>query len=243
MNEKTSQPILNLPRVVTGAILCLVAIHIGRTLLMTPAQLGIFDFRFSFNPLRLTTELDIFPYTGPIDTAISFLSYSFLHGDWGHLIVNSLWLAIFGAAIARRFGNTRFLIFCIGASIAGALAHWLAYWGQNAPMVGASAIVSGSMAAACRFVFNQGGPLALARQDDIEAYKQPATPLLEVFKGPAAGFIAVWFVINLLVGTDYVSFGDGSGAIAWQAHIGGFVFGLGFFSFFDPKHRNIHDEI
>jgi membrane associated rhomboid family serine protease len=46
-------------------------------------------------------------------------------------------------------------------------------------------------------------------------------------------FLAVWFGLNLAFGL----FGGGtiaSGAIAWEAHIGGFVTGLLLFSFFDP---------
>ena len=48
-------------------------------------------------------------------------------------------------------------------------------------------------------------------------------------------FLGVWFGTNLLFGL----FGGGiaSGAVAWEAHIGGFVAGLLFFPVFDPVPR------
>jgi membrane associated rhomboid family serine protease len=46
---------------------------------------------------------------------------------------------------------------------------------------------------------------------------------------------AVWFGVNLLFGLGAVSMpGLDGGAIAWEAHVGGFLAGLLAFSLFDP---------
>ena len=53
----------------------------------------------------------------------------------------------------------------------------------------------------------------------------------------ALTFLIAWFATNLLFGLGSISFGIGGGAIAWQAHIGGFAAGLLLFSAFDPVRR------
>jgi membrane associated rhomboid family serine protease len=111
------------------------------------------------------------------------------------------------------------------------------------PMIGSSAAVSGCMAGAVRFAFQQGGPLVLFRHDE-DAYRVPAAPLAAALRDPRILiFLAAWFGLNLLFGLGTVSVPGGERAIAWQAHIGGFIAGLVLFSFFDPvpPHRSNKD--
>jgi membrane associated rhomboid family serine protease len=45
----------------------------------------------------------------------------------------------------------------------------------------------------------------------------------------------VWFGLNIVFGLPAIGAGLGaSGAIAWEAHVGGFITGLLLFSLFDP---------
>ena len=95
----------------------------------------------------------------------TFVTYAFLHGDLNHLVFNSIWLLAFGSPVARRFGTWRFLVFFApSAAAGGALVHLATHFGQLLPMIGASAAISGAMAAVTRFVFRRGGPLALWRE-------------------------------------------------------------------------------
>ena len=49
------------------------------------------------------------------------------------------------------------------------------------------------------------------------------------------GFLAVWFVLNLVFGLASGPLtGEENVSVAWEAHLGGFVFGLLAFSLFDP---------
>ena len=48
-------------------------------------------------------------------------------------------------------------------------------------------------------------------------------------------FIGVWFGVNLIFGISGVGSGVASGAIAWDAHLGGFAAGLLLFSLFDRR--------
>jgi len=161
-----------------------------------------------------------------------------IHGSWVHFGVNAIWLLPFGSAVARRFGPWRFMAFFAVTAAAGALAHLIAYVGQNAPVVGASAAISGTMAGAMRFAFQPGGPLNFMRTGEDADYRVPAIPLAGVLRDPRVViFLVVWFGINLLFGATSLPIGGGLGAgevVAWQAHIGGFVAGLILFSWFDP---------
>ena len=118
----------------------------------------------------------------------------------------------------------------------GALAHLLSHIGAMEPMIGASAAISGAMAAAMRFVFQQGGPLAVFRGGGDDAYRIPAVPLSVTLRDPRfLLFLAVWVGLNMLFGSGTISFGEAAGQeIAWQAHVGGFFAGLLLFSAFDP---------
>jgi membrane associated rhomboid family serine protease len=168
------------------------------------------------------------------------LTYAFLHGGWLHLGMNCLWLAAFGSAVARRFGTPRFLLFYAIAAVGGAFVHFLTHMTDLQPVIGASAAVSGTMAAAIRFVFQPGAPLGATlgfaqRMDDARAYRLPALPLREIFSNrPALSFLSFWFLANLLFGVAPETLGITDASVAWQAHIGGFLIGLFAFPWFDP---------
>jgi membrane associated rhomboid family serine protease len=103
-------------------------------------------------------------------------------------------------------------------------------------MIGASAAISGTMAAAMRFSFQRGGPLTLLGRADDSAYRVPAIPLRNVLSDARVVlFVAVWFGINILFGVGSLPITGSSQSVAWQAHIGGFLAGLFLFSWFDPK--------
>jgi membrane associated rhomboid family serine protease len=165
----------------------------------------------------------------------TFVTYSLFHASWIHLGVNAIWLLPFGSALARRFGAVRFLLFFAVTAAAGALAHLFAYGGHHAPVIGASAAISGTMAGAMRFAFQSGGPMSFRRFGPEADLRVPAAPLSRVLREPAAMiFLLVWLGINLLFGLIAMP-GVGEGeAVAWQAHMGGFLAGLVLFSWFDP---------
>ena len=152
-----------------------------------------------------------------------------------HIGLNLAWLLPFGTAVARRFGAWRYVAFMLVTAAAGALAYLISHPPEPmAPMIGASAAISGAMAAAMRFVFQQGGPLVLASEATPIGFRRAR--LLATLRDPRfLMFLAVWFGLNALFGLGTVSFGSRRGEqIAWQAHIGGFFAGLVLFNLFDP---------
>lgn len=260
MRRKKEQ-IFNLPPAVLWIVALFVAIE-GLAQLLSPEAYLEFLRRFAFVPGRFTFAFD------PARVSLTFnsiadgaelraqaaafflgdgkplwwtpLTYAFLHGGWPHVGVNCLWFAAFGSAVARRFGAPRFLFFCAAAAIAGAAMHYVTHMTDLEPVVGASAAVSGVMAAAVRFVFQPGAPLGESlgfaqRADEGITYRQPALPLRAIlFNRSAISFLGIWFLANFLFGAIPMPLGAADATVAWEAHIGGFLIGLLAFRWFDP---------
>jgi membrane associated rhomboid family serine protease len=228
---------LNVPTVVTATLAVLAFVHAARAWLMSPR--GEFEvlLQFSFIPARYAGAAQCgLPLPDTLGPMIwTFASYALIHGDLVHLGVNAVWFLAFGSAVARRFGTARFLLFFAATAAAGAAAHLAVHRGECVPMIGASAAISGCMAAATRFAFQHGGPLGPWRAHEAHAYHVPAAPLRVALTDPRiVAFLLVWFGLNLLLGLGSFSFTGEEQELAWEAHIGGFLAGLLLFPWFDP---------
>lgn len=237
------EPILTLPAALTAYIGLLAVIHLVR--MMLPAEWDYWTIEmFGFIPVRYDSGVLAAQLPGGTGAKVwSFLTYSLLHGNISHILFNVLWLLPFGSAVARRFGAVRFFVFMAITAVAGAAAHLATHEHAIAPMIGASASVSGAMAAAIRFAFVRGSFLSLRRGDADAAAQVPAQPLLRALRDPRVlGFLAVWFGVNIIFGVGAISMNGDGISVAWQAHIGGFFAGLLLFSLFDPVPRGIGGE-
>ena len=231
------EPILTLPAALTAYIILLAIIHL-RVLLPPEIENWTVD-AFGFIPLRYdSTPLNVAIPGGAGAKVWTFVTYSLLHANLTHIGFNVLWLLPFGSALARRFGALRFFLFMAVTAAAGALAHLITHEHALAPMIGASASVSGTMAAAMRFAFVKGSFLSFSRGDADAAAKVPALSLVRALRNPRVlGFLAVWFGVNIIFGVGSIAIGAEGASVAWQAHIGGFLAGLMLFSLFDPVPR------
>jgi membrane associated rhomboid family serine protease len=234
----SSEPMFNVPPVVLATVAVLVLVHAARMLLLTDREDVRFLLTFAFIPERYDTDVLV---RGSLPGGFgadlwTFFTYAFLHADFLHIAVNLAWLLPFGTALARRFGAWRYAAFMLVTAAAGAFAHLISYPRGMVPMIGASAAISGTMAAAMRFVFQQGGPLAVwRRQSDGKSYRVRASSLLATLRDPRfLTFLGVWIGLNALFGLGTLPIAEEGQQIAWQAHIGGFLAGLILFSAFDP---------
>ena len=233
------EQIFNVPPVVLALLAIMGLVHAVLVLMLNEEQTTEFLLLFAFIPARY--DPGVLPgatWPGGFAANIwTFVSYAFLHGDLNHLFFNMLWLLAFGPPVARRFGSPRFLMFFGMTASAGAALHLATHFGELLPMIGASAAISGAMAAAIRFAFQPGGPLGLWRGHG-EAYRVPAVPLLTALRDRRVlAFLLAWFGINALLGLGLFRMPGVEQAVAWQAHIGGFVAGLLAFRLFDPVAR------
>lgn len=238
------EPLFNVPAVIVAVIALLVLVHVMRIYVLSEDQDQLFVYTFAFIPARYETSVLGASLPGGFGAEVwTFFTYSLIHADWVHLGVNSVWLLPFGSAVARRFGALRFLLFFAVTAAAGALAFLLTQSGENALVVGASAAISGTMAAAMRFAFQRGGPLGIFRDGDDSAYRVAAVPLSGILRdGRVLIFLIVWFAVNLLFGLTSMPLGAAGQPVAWQAHIGGFVAGMLLFSWFDPARRAVKSD-
>lgn len=224
---------INAPNVIIGLTALFIGIHAGIGLLSEQNYVNII-VRFSFIPARYGTILGL-PGT-PYSEWVSPLSYALLHGSWLHVLTNSIWMLAFGSALAWRFGTKRFLLFSALCAVTGAGIHFLAHPTSLIPTVGASAAISGHMAAVGRFAFSAGGPLGRSPlRRDQSNFLKPAEPLSAVLRNRSAmTFIGIWFAMNLLFGLSGSGLGEEGARIAWEAHLGGFLAGLLLFPILDP---------
>jgi membrane associated rhomboid family serine protease len=240
--EAPREPILTLPGALTAYVALLAVIHAVRMLLPFDVDDDVIQM-FGFIPKRYDSTLLSITFPGGAGAKVwSFVTYSLLHANLSHIGFNVLWLLAFGSALARRFGAIRFFVFMAVTAVAGALAHLVTHEHAVAPMIGASASVSGTMAAAIRFAFVQGSFLSFSRGDADAAARVPALSLMRALhNGRVLGFLAIWFGVNIIFGVGSIAIGADGASVAWQAHIGGFFAGLLLFSLFDPVPRAAAD--
>jgi membrane associated rhomboid family serine protease len=255
--SREREKIFNLPPVVSAVVFALAAIQLALVSLPEATAQLLFD-RLAFVPARLsfllapqaTLQALGASLAGELsaDEIAAFLNgagrawwtpltYALLHGGWAHLAINCITLAAFGSPVARRFGDARFLLLMTLCALAGAAAHLAVHPFDVAPVVGASAAISGTMAAVARFAFAHGGSLSehpLHAEDEVLTKAQSLRDL--VSNRRALFFLATWFGVNLAMGL--LPQGSAApGGIAWEAHIGGFIAGLLLFDWIDPIRR------
>ncbi|MEX0840552.1 MAG: rhomboid family intramembrane serine protease [Parvibaculum sp.] len=228
-------PAFNVPGAVLALLVAIVGVHLLIEWLPVEAQHRVL-LLFALMPLRYDGVVEGLP--GGLGAELwTPVTYTFLHGGWTHLIVNSVWLLAFGSPIARRFGVLRFFLFYFLCGAAGALLHVLIYPASPMPVVGASAAISGLMGGAARFVFLGDGPIGAlgGGQGFRGAPRRRAGILASLADRRTLIFVGVWIGLNFLFGATALSGALGVTAqVAWEAHLGGFLAGLLLFGLFDP---------
>ena len=252
------EPIFNLPAVIALSVAILVAIHAWRMLLSPDtdfemvlnwaviparwsvayggtslrdvlAELAVIAPEQALAPLQSLAQYVVGEEAGKPWTAVT---YAVLHGSWAHVLINSVWLAAFGTPIARRCGGLRLLILATGSAIGGAVLYAYVNPLQVLPMIGASAAVSGMMAAASWFMFSPAYWLPQGRiSEPHERQRESLSRLIR--NRQVLIFLGVWFAANYVF-AFVQPFGATDASIAWEAHIGGFLVGLALFPVLDP---------
>ncbi len=155
------------------------------------------------------------------------VTHAFLHGSWTHLIMNVIWLAIFGTPVAYRYGTSGFFIAFLAGAIGGAIFYGALQLDSFSVLIGASGGVAGLTGAAMRFVFE---PVIVRHDPETGEVVAAGRRLADFFRVWAnvrsRTFILLWMGLNLAIPV-WGAFSESGGlTIAWQAHIGGFVAGF-----------------
>ncbi len=158
---------------------------------------------------------------------VPILTSMFLHASWMHLIFNMWALYIFGDNVEDYLGHFRYLIFYLTTGFAAAFLHIFMNPNSTIPSVGASGAIAGVMGAYF-ILFPSARVLTLVPFFFIFFIHLPAWVVL--------GF---WFLGQFLSGaaTAIAYSSQTTGGIAFWAHVGGFVAGVGIIKLFPTRPR------
>jgi membrane associated rhomboid family serine protease len=198
------------------------------TLILIAANSLVFLFQLSLNEAALNDIIAFFGliparyshpswavFVGlPLDTYWPFITNTFLHGGWLHIIANMWSLYLFGDNVEDRLGSVRFVLFYVLSGVAANLLHFLINHDSTVPVIGASGAIAGVMAAYLRL-------FPLARIVTLV----PIFFIPYFFDIPAFFFMGFWFLMQIFSGAASLMASEGGG-IAWWAHIGGFAVGF-----------------
>ena len=169
-------------------------------------------------PREFTTVFAIIPKMATVDFGhftLTLLTSMFLHGSITHLGGNMLYLWIFSDNVEGILGHVKFTIFYFASGLAAGIVQALVDPTSIIPIVGASGAIAGILAAY----------MILFPQAKVHA-------LLFLFfyftsiRIPAFFVLGFWFLMQLTNGLSALGL-DTTGGVAWFAHIGGFIAGLG----------------
>ena len=199
------------PFVNYGLIVLNVVVFLYTWPLITSGQWWIVP-GYGLVPTRLVND--------PLGEAFTILTSMFMHGGWGHLGSNMLFLYIFGDNMEDVLGHLRYLAFYLLSGLVAGLVQLGIDVSSTIPMVGASGAIAGVI----------GGYMLFFPRAPIVALN--TVPLLWFVMGifpviPAWLIAAEFFLVNLLQGVSSLgSRAEMGGGVAVFAHLGGFVAGL-----------------
>jgi membrane associated rhomboid family serine protease len=166
---------------------------------------------FGFTPAAFVHEA---PQAGPLPSALTLLTSMFMHGGWGHLLGNMLYLFIFGDDIEEAMGSLRFIVFYIASGVLAALGYFAINVHSEVTLIGASGAISAILAA-----YLMLRPCA----------RVTAFVLRFVTRVRAYWIIGGWIVLQLV---SLMS--DDKDGVAYVAHGGGLVAGAILFVLMRP---------
>ena len=220
---------------VTFIVLCTMVYIYQASLPPQPGEL--FVYRFGAIPATIFGNAALPPDLHGAGPVVALITSMFLHGSWMHLIGNMLYLWIFGDNVEGAMGHTRFIVFYVSCGILAVFSHAITDPSSTVPMVGASGAISGVLGAYL-LLFPRAHVLVLI----------PLGLYTRMMYVPAAVVLGLWFVMQLLSGG--MSLGRSGGGVAFFAHVGGFLAGMGLIGlfkrsdvrFFSPARHHAWEE-
>ena len=193
---------------------------------LSPRELEQFVYTFGLIPARYfaplpfgETDLTVFQY-------LPFITMSFLHSGWMHLIFNMWSLYLFGRTVEDRLGPGRYLAFYLACGILAGVTHAVFNPTSTVPALGASGAIAGVMGCFIR-LFPWARIIVLV----------PVIFVPFFFELSAMVFIGLWFAVQVLQGVTELFTTSAGAGVAWWAHIGGFVGGVAFGSLLTPPQQ------
>ncbi|MEE9329063.1 MAG: rhomboid family intramembrane serine protease [Parvularculaceae bacterium] len=228
---------IDIPPAVLTLMFPMVLIHLVGVVLPVFTDIPHFAARIS-HALALTPRF-LFEGAGYRDGILAqflpLITHSLVHANFMHLALNTVWLIIFGTAVARRLGadgrfwqldswlriNAFFLFFFSSVIFSGFLFA-LVQPNSLTQLVGASGGISALLGASMRFILRPHQP-----------YGPYYGGLSSLREKPVVIFSLVYVFINLMSAFGGGFFLQTGNSIAWDVHLTGYFFGLLAFPYFD----------
>jgi len=177
-------------------------------------------------PAVLIGEVSLPPDVALVPAPVTLVTSMFLHGGWMHIIGNMLYLWVFGDNVEDAMGHWRFIAFYLVCGMAAALAQLALDPSSQVPMIGASGAIAGLL----------GAYLILHPKAHVLVLI-PLGIFTQLIRVPAMLVLGLWFVLQLF---NQATSGEGAG-VAFMAHIGGFVAGMGLIPLFKYRRVKLFD--
>ena len=206
--KKTHPPMFNIPpatKLLAGIMIGIQAVIFILSMTIMPNALSFAAYFAGFVPSAWTGLLG---GEGHFEwwTPFSLIGFSFLHGGWLHLAFNIVMLVAMGSGLEKAVGIKKYMIVYAVTTFFAVLTHFALYPNSDMPIVGASGGISG--------IF--GAMIVLMNQTRNTIAGETKSTLMPVI----IAYLGITIVMGLMGAPD-------GSSIAWIAHIGGFLAGVG----------------
>ncbi len=216
---KVDNPSRTFPFVTVGLIIANIIVFLWE--MMTPVEGEQIALLYGAIPHNLIT----FHSAQQVSPLESIFTSMFLHGGFLHVAGNMLFLWIFGDNIEDELGHFMFLLFYLFSGIVAVYAYALTDPKSMMPMIGASGAISGIL----------GAYILLFPRAKVHTLLFFGF-FWQVVRIPAVFVIGFWILLQVISGL--LSAGSlQHGGVAWFAHVGGFLAGLGTIKLWLPQKR------
>ena len=211
---KDDNPRVLVPYVTYGILGINILVFIGQILLsISDPDLGTaIVYTFGFVPAKFSI--------------ITIITSMFIHGGLAHIIGNMWFLWLFGDNVESVLGHLKYFLFYMVCGIGAALGQFLISTSSQVPMVGASGAISGILGA------------YMIQFPKARVHVLVILIFITTIAVPAQIVLGLWFLMQLTGGLGTLGM-DTTGGVAWFAHVGGFISGVGLLRRFQNLHLKI----
>lgn len=146
---------------------------------------------------------------------LSMFTAMFMHAGWMHLAGNMLFLWIYGDNVEHRLGHVGYLVAYLAAGLVATLFFGMFVPNSQVPMLGASGAISGVL----------GFYFLWFPRNRIKVFVFLFPLLMTTVLIPSRIVLGVYLVIDNLL--PFMTTSAGGSGVAYGAHLGGFLAGLG----------------
>jgi membrane associated rhomboid family serine protease len=174
-----------------------------------------FTWQLQLDDFGVQVLLDEYGVTSNAFSPVRLVVGLFLHAGWIHVLVNVLYLWLFGPNLEDAFGSIWLLLFYVTAGALAALVQVVAHPAFSDPLVGGSGAVAAVL----------GAYLVLYPQSRVLTLFF-AIRHIDLIEIPALAYLGLWFVLQLASDIWTFRVPLTAGAPAFWSHLAGFAIGV-----------------